>query len=545
MIETKNLSLAFGKDFLFKDVNIKFTPENCYGIIGANGSGKSTFLKILAGDIECTTGEIIVTKNNRIAFLQQDQNAFDEFKVMDTVIFGHKELYELLKARDYIYSKKTFTEEDGLKAGEIEEKVGILNGYNAEYEAGYLLSKLGIPESGHEKLMKDIDGKMKVRVLLAQAIFNNPDILLLDEPTNNLDIKTIDWLENFLYDFKNTVIVVSHDRHFLNRVCTHIVDVNYQTLNVYVGNYDFWYDASLLRTKQMSDKLKKNEEKVDELKKFVLRFSANASKSKQATSRKRLIEKLTLEELPVSSRRSPYIAFTPERECGNVVLTVKNLSYTQNNETLIKDMDFTINRKDKICLIGNNALAKTAFFDIITGALTPDTGEVSWGQTITHIYLPKDHTTYFETDDTIMEWLKRFANVKMEETVLRGFLGRMLFKQDDAFKKVNILSGGERVRCMLSKTMLSNANCLLLDEPNNHLDLESITELNNALIKFNGVIIFASHDHQFVNTVANRVIEFTPGGIIDRAMSFDEYLENEDVKALRDKLYASHLEIEL
>ncbi|MCG8571891.1 MAG: ATP-binding cassette domain-containing protein [Spirochaetes bacterium] len=544
MINILDLTLSYGEQVLFKEVNIKFLPGNCYGVIGANGAGKSTFLKIMAGEIDPTSGEIVVGNDQRLAMLRQDQNAFDDYTVLDTVIYGYPKLYQLLKERDELYAKEDFTEEDGLKAAEIEGDLAELDGYSAENEAAYLLTELGIEETFHQSNMKELEGRQKVRVLLAQALFGKPDILLLDEPTNNLDIKAISWLEDFLYNYDKLVIVVSHDRHFLNKVCTHIADIDFSQIKLYVGNYDFWYEASQLISKKLKDQSKKREEKIEELKKFVQRFSANAAKSKQATSRKKLIEKLTIDQLPNSSRRNPHISFKPERECGNIILNVEDLNYQFEDQVLIKNMNISVRNGDKIALIGNNHLAKTSFFDIITEQIKPNSGTFQWGQTIQRAYYPKENSSFFQDDVSILEWLKSFSP-NAEETFVRGFLGQMLFKQDETLKSVQVLSGGEKVRCMLSKMMLAQANVLLFDEPTNHLDLESITALNNALIQFPEVIIFASHDHQFVNTVANRIIEFTPGGIIDRMTTFDEYLANPEVNKMRDKLYAGHFELTL
>lgn len=525
MIWANDITLAYGKRILFKNVNIKFAPGNCYGLIGANGAGKSTFLKILARDMEADSGEVLVGPEERIAVLRQDHFAFDEETVMDTVIMGHERLYRVMRQRDEIYAKPDFSEEDGIRSGALEIEFAEMNGYEAESEAAVLLNSLGISEEKLRHRMKELDGGEKVRVLLAQALFGNPDVLLLDEPTNNLDIKSIAWLEDFLGRFQNTVIVVSHDRHFMNQVCTHIADIDFSKISVYVGNYDFWYQASQLNLKQKLSENKKVTERANELKAFIQRFSSNASKSKQATSRKKLLEKLTIEDIPVSTRRYPFISFKPERPCGNVILEVKNLSKTLDGEKLLNNISFTVNAKDKIAFVGKNSQAKTALFQILAGEMEPDGGSVTFGITITRSYFPKEHNHFFTRDMSLINWLLQFAPPKEGESFARTFLGRMLFSGDEATKKINVLSGGERVRCMLSKMMLAESNVLILDEPTNHLDLESITALNEGLIKFPEVILFASHDHEFVNTLANRIIEITPAGLIDRLMTFDEYIE--------------------
>jgi ATPase subunit of ABC transporter with duplicated ATPase domains len=525
MIWANDITLAYGKRILFKNVNIKFAPGNCYGLIGANGAGKSTFLKILAKDMEADSGEVLVGPEERIAVLRQDHFAFDEETVMDTVIMGHERLYRVMRQRDEIYAKPDFSEEDGIRSGALEIEFAEMNGYEAEAEAAVLLNSLGISEEKLRHRMKELDGGEKVRVLLAQALFGNPDVLLLDEPTNNLDIKSIAWLEDFLGRFQNTVIVVSHDRHFMNQVCTHIADIDFSKISVYVGNYDFWYQASQLNLKQKLSENKKVTERANELKAFIQRFSSNASKSKQATSRKKLLEKLTIEDIPVSTRRYPFISFKPERPCGNVILEVKNLSKTIDGEKVLNDISFTVNGKDKIAFVGKNSQAKTALFQILAGEMEPDGGSVTFGITITRSYFPKEHSHFFTRDLSLINWLLQFAPPKEGESFARTFLGRMLFSGDEATKKINVLSGGEKVRCMLSKMMLAESNVLILDEPTNHLDLESITALNEGLIKFPEVILFASHDHEFVNTLANRIIEITPAGIIDRLMTFDDYIE--------------------
>jgi len=525
MIWANDITLAYGKRILFKNVNIKFAPGNCYGLIGANGAGKSTFLKILANDMEADSGEVLVGPEERIAVLRQDHFAFDEETVMETVIMGHERLYRVMRQRDEIYAKPDFSEEDGIRSGALEIEFAEMNGYEAEAEAAVLLNSLGISEEKLRHRMKELDGGEKVRVLLAQALFGNPDVLLLDEPTNNLDIKSIAWLEDFLGRFQNTVIVVSHDRHFMNQVCTHIADIDFSKISVYVGNYDFWYQASQLNLKQKLSENKKVTERANELKAFIQRFSSNASKSKQATSRKKLLEKLTIEDIPVSTRRYPFISFKPERPCGNVILEVKNLTKTIDGEKLLNDISFTVNAKDKIAFVGKNSQAKTALFQILAGEMEPDGGSVTFGITITRSYFPKEHSHFFTRDLSLINWLLQFAPPKEGESFARTFLGRMLFSGDEAVKKINVLSGGEKVRCMLSKMMLAESNVLIMDEPTNHLDLESITALNEGLIKFPEVILFASHDHEFVNTLANRIIEITPAGIIDRLMTFDDYIE--------------------
>ncbi len=545
MISTNNISLAYGKRVIFKDVNIKFVPGNCYGLIGANGAGKSTFLKILAGLSEADSGTVSVGPRERIAFLKQDQFAFDEHTVFNTVIMGHERLYEVMTAREAIYSKTEFTEEDGIRSAELEAEFAEMNGYEAESEAAVLLNGLGIPEELRHKQMKELEGGDKVRVLLAQALFGNPDILLLDEPTNHLDLKTINWLEEFLSRFNNTVIVVSHDRHFLNQVCTHMADIDFGRIQVYVGNYDFWYQASQLNLKQKQDENRKVTDKANELKEFIQRFSSNASKAKQATSRKKLLEKLTIEEMPVSSRKYPHVVFKPERPCGDIILEVSGLSKILDGVEIFKGLDLNVRKGDKIAFVGGNSLAKTTLFQILTGELEPDAGNFRWGVTITSSYFPKDNATYFDNDLNLIEWLGQYSPPTEGETFARGFLGRMLFSGDEATKKTRVLSGGERVRCMLSRMMLTGSNVLILDEPTNHLDLESITALNNGLVSFSEVILFASHDHEFVSTVANRIVEFTPGGIIDRTMSFEEYLESEEVNQYRNKLCHGHADLTL
>ncbi len=544
MISASNVTLAYGKRVLFKDVNIKFIPGNCYGLIGANGAGKSTFLKILSREIEADKGEISAGKG-RIAVLKQDQFAFDEETVFNTVIMGHKKLYKVMAEREAIYAKPEFSEEDGIRSAELEADFAEMNGYEVESEAAVLLNGLGIPEEMRGKLMKELEGGDKVRVLLAQALFGNPDVLLLDEPTNHLDLKSISWLEEFLYRFQNTVIVVSHDRHFLNQVCTHIADIDFSRIQVYVGNYDFWYQASQLHLKQRQDDNRKTTDKANELKEFIQRFSSNASKAKQATSRKKLLEKLTIEDMPTSSRKYPYVVFKPERACGDIILEVKGLSKAIDGVQVIKDLDLVVRKGDKIAFVGGNTLAKTTLFQILEGEMEPDAGSFRWGITITHAYFPKENGDYFKNDLNLIEWLGQYAPPAEGESFARGFLGRMLFSGEEATKKTSVLSGGERVRCMLSKVMLAAANVLILDEPTNHLDLESITALNNGLISYSEVILFSSHDHQFVSTVANRIIEITPSGFIDRIMNFDDYLEDAEVTTTREALCNGHAELSL
>jgi ATPase subunit of ABC transporter with duplicated ATPase domains len=539
MLNVTDVTLAFGKRVLFKDVNINFSPGNCYGLIGANGSGKSTFLKILSGEIEPNTGEVARNPRERIAVLRQDQSAFDDFPVIETVIMGHPKMHDVLKERDEIYSKEDFTEEDGHRAAELEELLDEMNGYEAEADAATLLSGLGLDAGLHHKMMKELEGGEKVRVLLAQALFGNPDILLLDEPTNNLDIESITWLENFLYNFNNTVIVVSHDRHFINKVCTHIADIDFGKIMVYAGNYDFWAQSIELAMKQKKDENKKKEDKIRDLQSFIERFSSNASKARQATSRKKLLEKLTLEEIPVTSRRFPYVAFKPDRECGKMVLSIENLSKSIDGEAVLDGFNLVANRNDKIAFVGPNNLVKTVLFQIITGEMKPDSGDYKWGETITTAYFPKENSSFFESEKNLVDWLRQYTAIN-DETYVRGFLGRMLFSGDESQKKVNVLSGGERVRCMLSRMMLSGANAMVLDDPTNHLDLESITSLNNGLINFSGVLLFSSHDYQFIDSIANRIVEITPSGVIDRAMTFEDYINSDEVRAIRDEYYHGH-----
>ena len=532
MISANNITLRIGKKALFEDVNIKFTEGNCYGLIGANGAGKSTFLKILSGQLDSTNGEVVITPGQRLSFLQQDHFKYDEYPVLDTVIMGNARLYEIMKEKDAIYAKEDFSEEDGIKAGKLEEEFANLNGWEAESDAATLLNGLGIDTELHYKYLKDLKGSEKVKVLLAQALFGNPDILLLDEPTNHLDLDAIAWLEEFLINFDNTVIVVSHDRYFLNKVCTQIADIDYGKIQLYAGNYDFWYESSQLLIKQMKEANKKKEEKIKELQDFIQRFSANASKSKQATSRKRALEKIELDDIKPSSRKYPYIDFRPNREIGNEVLTVEHLSKTIDGVKVLDDVSFIIGREDKVAFVGANELAKTTLFKIITGEMEPDEGNYKWGVTTTQAYFPKDSTKEFDTDDTIVDWLTQYSEIK-DATYVRGFLGRMLFAGDDGVKRVKVLSGGEKVRCLLSKMMISGANVLVLDEPTDHLDMESITALNNGLIKFPGVLLFSSRDHQIVQTTANRIMEFVNGKLIDKITTYDEYLESDEMARKR------------
>ena len=541
MISANNITLRVGKKALFEDVNIKFTEGNCYGVIGANGAGKSTFLKILSGQLEPTSGEVVIGQGERLSFLQQDHFKYDEFQVLDTVIMGNARLYEIMKEKDAIYMKEDFTDEDGIKAAELEGEFASMNGWEAESDAANLLNGLGIETEHHYSLMKDLTGAQKVKVLLAQALFGNPDILLLDEPTNHLDLDAIAWLEDFLIEFENTVIVVSHDRYFLNKVCTQIADIDYGKIQLYAGNYDFWYESSQLLIKQMKEANKKKEEKIKELQEFISRFSANASKSKQATSRKRALEKIQLDEIRPSSRKYPYIDFRPDREIGNEVLTVEGISKTINGEKILDNISFIMGHNDKIAFVGGNELAKTTLFQILMGEMEPDEGSYKWGVTTSQAYFPKDSTKEFDNDLTIADWLMGYSPVK-DITYVRGFLGRMLFAGEDGVKKVRVLSGGEKVRCLLSKMMISGANCLVLDEPTNHLDMESITALNNGLIKFPGVALFSCRDHQFVQTTANRIMEILPDGrLIDKITTYDEYLAS-DAMARKRTIYTANKE---
>ena len=536
MISVSDVSVKFGDKPLFKDVNVKFTPGNCYGIIGANGAGKSTFLKVLSGELEHDTGTIAMAQGKRMAVLQQNHFAFDDYSVKETVMMGYPKLYECTKARDEIYAKADFSEEDGIKASELEAEFGELGGYEAENQIEQMLSGLGLEEEYHDKAMRDLDESQKVRVLLAQAIFGNPDILLLDEPTNGLDIESITWLENFLLDFENIVIVVSHDRHFLNTVCTVICDIDYGKITQFSGNYDFWYQMSQMLQKQAKDQARRREDKMADLREFIQRFASNAAKSRQATSRKKVLDKLALEELPVTSRKFPYIHFAQERAIGNNTLEVKKLNYAQDGVELLKDFSLIVNRTDKVAFVGIEHNSISAFFDIIAGEKKADSGEVFWGQTTSYSYLPRDTTGYFENDLTITEWLKQYSK-EQDDAYVRGFLGRMLFSGDESLKPVKVLSGGEKVRCMLSKMMLQNANVLIFDDPTNHLDLEAIESLNNALEDFPGVVLFNSHDHEFISSIANRIVEITPNGVIDRMMNFDDYIADDTVTELRKKYY--------
>ncbi|MBD3921552.1 ATP-binding cassette domain-containing protein [Paenibacillus sp. PR3] len=537
MISTTGVSLRYGKRPLFEDVNIKFTPGNCYGLIGANGAGKSTFLKILSGEIEPNTGEVHIAPGERMAVLKQNHYEYDEFPVIETVMMGHKRLYDVMQEKNALYAKAEFTDEDGIRAGELEAEFAEMNGWEAESEAAEMLNGLGIFTDLHDKQMKELGGNEKVRVLLAQALFGSPNILLLDEPTNHLDMESIHWLENFLSRFEGTVIVVSHDRHFLNQVCTHIADIDFGKIQMYVGNYDFWYESSQLALTLQRDQNKKKEDKIKELQAFIQRFSANKSKSKQATSRKKMLDKISLDDIRPSNRKYPFINFKPEREAGKQLLLVEGLTKTIDGEKILDNLTFTVNKGDKIALVGPNGLAKTVLYQIIMGELEPDEGSFQWGITTTQAYFPKDNSAYFDgVDLTLVDWLRQFSK-DQDETFIRGFLGRMLFAGDEGMKKASVLSGGEKVRCMLSKMMLSGSNVLVMDEPTNHLDLESITALNNGMIDFDGTMLFTSHDHQFVQTVANRIFEITPNGLIDRTMSYDEYLENADVQAMRARMY--------
>ncbi len=539
MLTVSNLSVQFGKRVLFDEVNTVFTQGNCYGIIGANGAGKSTFLKILSGEIDPTSGSVSLEKGKRMSVLTQNHFAFDQYPVLETVMMGNKPLYDLKKRLDAIYAKEDFSEEDGVLAGELGVEFEEMGGWTAESEAANLLSSLGIPEDMHYTLMGDLDGKSKVRVLIAQALFGSPDVLIMDEPTNDLDFETIGWLENFLANYDNTVIVVSHDRHFLDAVCTNISDIDFGKINQYSGNYSFWYESSQLAAKQRAQQNKKAEEKKKELEEFIRRFSANVAKSKQATSRKKMIDKLNIADIKPSSRRYPAIIFEQEREAGDQILHVENLSKTIDGEVIFDKVDMNLTKGDKVVLLSRSSRAATAFYEIVTGNAEPDSGDYKWGVTTTHAYLPIENSEFFNNDLTLVDWLRQYAKTEeeREEVNIRGFLGKMIFSGDEALKKSNVLSGGEKVRCMLSRMMMTRANVLLIDEPTNHLDLESIQAFNNALKNFKGTVIFSTHDHEFAQTVANRIIEITPKGVIDRYMSFDEYLEDESIKALRNKMY--------
>jgi ATPase subunit of ABC transporter with duplicated ATPase domains len=537
MISANNISLRFGKRVLFDNVNIKFTGGNCYGIIGANGAGKSTFLRILSGDIDPNSGFVSVEPGKRVAVLRQNHYAFDEVTVLDTVMMGHARLWKVMHEKDALYAKAEFSEADGLRASDLEAEFAEMNGWTAASDAAALLSGLGIEETHHYRLMKEISGNQKVRVLLAQAIFGNPDILILDEPTNDLDIHTVSWLENFLLDFKNTVIVVSHDRHFLDTVCTHIADIDYSVIRLFTGNYSFWYQSSQLALSQRSAANKKAEDKRKELQEFIMRFSANASKSRQATSRRKLLEKITLDDIQPSNRRYPAIIFQQKRTAGDQILHIENLTASVEGRTLFKNLDAYINKGDKIAILSQDSLAITSLLRILAGELTPEAGEFKFGQTITTAYLPGNNETYFKSDDNLIDWLRQFSDEDKDEVYIRGFLGKMLFSGEEVFKKCSVLSGGEKVRCMISRAMLAGANVLLLDEPTNHLDLESITAFNNALKDFPGTVLFTSHDHEFIQTVANRIIEITPNGFIDKVMTFDEYISSEKVSEQKVALY--------
>ena len=544
MISVSNLSLAFGQQALFKDVDLKFTPGNCYGVIGANGAGKSTLLRVLAGELEPDSGKVVVSPGERIAVLRQDQFLFDEHPVLDTVIMGHQRLHDVLVERRELYAKADFSDADGLRVSELEAEFSELGGWEAEAEAGRLLSGLGLPDQLRGQRMGALDGTQKVRVLLAQALFGNPEILLLDEPSNNLDLEAVSWLEDFLYQFKNTVIVVSHDRHFLNRVCTHIADVDFGTISLFVGNYDFWYHSSQLARRQARDDRKRREDKIAELRAFIQRFSSNAARSRQATSRQKLVEKLTIDDIKPSSRKTPYVSFDQERESGRKVLQLEGLSKRIEGEDVLRNISLTVQPGDKIALVGPYHAAKSALLAIVAGELAPDQGSCERGSTVSLSYFPKDSSAYFASELTVLEWLKQYTKVS-DESYVRGFLGRMLFSGDDSFKKVSVLSGGERVRCMLARMMLARGNVLVMDEPTNHLDLEAITAVNDALIEFPGTVLFISHDHQFVDSIATRIVELTPAGLIDRTMRFDDYLQSQAVREIRDRHYHGHHLLEI
>ncbi len=539
MISANNISLRFGKRILFDQVNIKFTGGNCYGVIGANGAGKSTFLKILAGDIDPNSGNVTIDPGKRMAVLRQNHYEFDEVSVLNTVMMGHQKLWSIMQEKDAIYAKPDFSEADGIKASELESEFSEMNGWNAESDAASLLSGLGITEEDHYKLVKELNGNQKVRVLLAQAIYGNPDILILDEPTNDLDIHTVSWLEDFLLEFKNTVIVVSHDRHFLDTVCTHVADIDYSAIRLFTGNYSFWYQSSQLALQQRSSANKKSEEKKKELQEFIMRFSANASKSRQATSRRKLLEKINIDEIQASTRKYPAIIYQQKRTAGDQILHIEHLSYEQNGITLFKDLEIFVNKGDKIAVLSKDSLAISSLFRILVNEIKPTKGEFKYGQTITTAYLPGNNEKYFQSDDNLVDWLRQFADeANKDEVYIRGFLGKMLFSGEEVFKKCNVLSGGEKVRCMISRMMLAGANLLILDEPTNHLDLESIQAFNNALKDFPGTVLFTSHDHEFTQTVANRIVEITPNGFIDKLMTYDEYIESEKVAEQKEALYA-------
>lgn len=540
MISVQNVTLSYGKRVLFDEVNLNFTKGNCYGIIGANGAGKSTFLKILAGEIEPNKGSVSITPGERLSVLKQDQFAYDQYPVLQTVIMGNTHLWDVMQKRDAIYAKADFTEEDGILAGHLEDEFGEMGGYTAESDAATFLSNLGIRDELHSKLMRELSGNQKVRVLLAQALFGNPDILLLDEPTNNLDIETINWLENFLADYENIVLVVSHDRHFLDSVCTHVADIDFGKIQIYTGNYTFWYESSQLAARQMTDRNKKMEDKRKDLLDFIARFSANASKSKQATSRKKALEKIIIEDIKPSNRKYPGIIFQQNREVGNQILQVEKLEKSVEGRNLFKEVTFEVNKGDKIAFLSRDHVALTSFFELINGGADPDSGKYEWGTTVTKAYLPNDNAKYFAGDFTLMDWLRQFVPpsiTDVDEPFLRGFLGKMLFSGDETLKKTNVLSGGEKVRCMISRMMLQSPNAVILDEPTNHLDLESIQAFNNGIIDFKGIVLFTTHDHQFMQSVANRIIEITPNGILDRLMTFDEYLHDKRVKDLKQEMY--------
>jgi ATPase subunit of ABC transporter with duplicated ATPase domains len=536
MITVSNLAIQFGKRTLFQDVNLKFTPGNCYGIIGANGAGKSTFLKILYGEVASTRGNVSFGSGERLSVLKQNHFEFDDCQVLQTVLMGHSQLWDIMNEKDALYAKADFSEEDGLKAAELEDKFAELDGWNAENDAASLLSGLGVKEDLHGKVMKELTGKQKVKVLLAQALFGNPDNLLLDEPTNDLDLETVDWLESYLSGFGNTVLVVSHDRHFLDSICTHTVDIDFGKIQLFSGNYSFWYESSQLASRQQAQQNKKAEEKKKELQEFIARFSANVAKSKQTTSRKKMLEKLNVEEIKPSTRKYPGIVFTPEREVGNVILSVEEMSKSIEEKTLFKDLSFNVEKGDHIVFLSRDTRAMTALFEILNGHQQPDSGTYQWGQTITHAYLPLDNEHFFESDKTLVEWLGQYSD-DTSEMFIRGYLGKMLFSGEEIYKKCNVLSGGEKVRCMISRMMLRNANVMMLDTPTNHLDMESIQAFNNSLVRFKGSILMASHDHEFIQTVCNRIIELTPNGIIDKRMSYDDYILSEEIKERREAMY--------
>jgi ATPase subunit of ABC transporter with duplicated ATPase domains len=540
MITVSNLGIQFGKTFLFQDVSLKFNPGNCYGIIGANGAGKSTLLRLLSGDLDATRGSITMEPGERLSVLKQDHFKYDEYTVIDTVLLGHQPLWQIMKEKEVIYAKSDFSDADGVKAAELEEIFGEMNGWNAESDAAMLLSGLGVKEGLHYTLMKELSGKEKVRVLLAQALFGNPDNILLDEPTNDLDLETVSWLENYLSNFENTVLVVSHDRHFLDSVCTHTVDIDFGKVKQFAGNYSFWYQSSQLALRQQQNQNKKSEEKRKELLEFIARFSANVAKSKQTTSRKKMLEKLNVEEIQPSSRKYPGIIYTPEREPGNNILEVKDMSMALDGKTLFKDLNFTVEKDDKIVFLSRDPRAMTALFEVLSGNLKPGSGSFDWGVTIKHAYLPLDNSPFFNNNYSLIEWLGQFSEDTSEQ-FLRGYLGKMLFSGEEVYKKVSVLSGGEKVRCMISRTMLSNANVLILDTPTNHLDMESIQSFNNSLTRFKGNLLMSSHDHEFIHTVCNRIIELTPNGIIDKKMEYDDYISDEALKERRNKMYTESL----